>query len=242
MRPSDAILFLFLGLSSCDRKEPDAEKSIVREPRAVLPRSEPVARSSTELAGDSLTIAIGQEACFKAASDLAKTGSAEAVHLLLEEATSRKDEAEAAAILDALSNLTSPVAVNALAEQSIRQKSPAVLKAAAEVIADRADSDTVDVLTNLLYDRPAPADRMHKVRLVLQSIRNPPAARALGKLVLSAREPGVIESAATALGNIATPTARASLIQVLADRSDLTPGLRESLQRSLDRIPARSDD
>jgi len=231
---------MFVILSACDRKEAEAEKvPPPRETRAILPRSGTSERTSTELAGDALRTAIGPEACFKAASDLAKTGSSGAVQLLIDETTSRKDEAEAAAILDALSDLTSPEAVGALAEQSIRGKSPAVFKTAVEVIAHRADSDTVDRLTSLLYDRPAPADRVHKVRLVLQSIRNPPAARALGKLLLTAPEPGVVESAATALGNIATPAARVMLEQALSERSDLTPTLRESLQRSADRIPSQ---
>ncbi len=232
---------MFVLLSACDRKESETDKAQQpREARAAISRSAPSEKSATDLAADSLTTAIGPEACFKAASELAKSGSTEAVKLLLDEANSRQDEAEAAAILDALSHLTSPQAINVLAEQSIRGKSPAVFKTATEVIADRADSDTVDLLTNLLYDRPAPADRTHKVRIVLQSIRNPPAARALGKLLLTAQEPGVIESAATALGNIATPTAGVVLEQALMERSDLTPGLRGSLQRILDRVVLQS--
>lgn len=232
---------MFVLLSACDRKEAQTDKAQPpREARAAIPRSAPFQKSATELATDSLTTAIGPEACFKAASELAGSGTSQAVQLLLDEATSRQNEAEAAAILDALSHLTSPQAINALTEQSIRGKSPAVFKAATEVIADRADSDTVDLLTNLLYDRPAPADRTHKVRIVLQSIRNPPAARALGKLLLTAREPGVIESASTALGNIATPGARLLIEQALMERSDLTPGVRGSLQRTLDRVVLQS--
>lgn len=232
---------MFVLLSSCDRKEPEVQKAVpTREARAAIPRAAPAEKSATDLAADSLTTAIGHDACYKAASELAKSGSTEAVKLLLDEATSRQNEAEAAAILDAISHLTSPEAINVLAEQSIRGKSPAVFKAATEVIADRADSDTVDLLTNLLYDRPAPADRTHKVRIVLQSIRNPPASRALGKLLLTAREPGVIESASIALGNIATPGARVLIEQALMERSDLTPGVRGSLQRTLDRVVLQS--
>jgi len=232
---------MFVLLSSCDRKETETEKAAPpREARAAAPRSAPSEKSAADLAADSLSTAIGSEACFKAASELAKSGSVEAVKLLLDEATSRQDEAEAAAILDALSHLTSPQAINTLAEQSIRGSSPAVFKTATEVIADRADSDTVDLLTNLLYDRPASADRTHKVRIVLQSIRNPPATRALGKLLLTAQEPGVIESAATALGHIATPSARVLLEQALKERTDLTPGVRDGLQRTLEGIVLQS--
>jgi len=243
LRPSNAFLFLFLAFNaSCDRKQPEAEKTPERETRAAIPRGAPSERSATELAGDSLTTAIGPDAVFKAASDLAKIGTSQAVRLLLDEATSRKDESEVAAIFESLQHLTSPESLNTLAELSIREKSPAVFKAATDLLADRADATTVEVLTSLLYDRPARADRSHKVRLVLQSIRNPAAARALGKLILSAPEPGVIEAAATALGNIATPTARAALQQALDDRPDLAPELRQSIQRSLEKVPKESGD
>ena len=229
------LIFLTLALPACHRKEPDPEKVAVRETRAAMPHGAPSERSSTDLAADSLTTAIGPDAVFTAASDLAKTGTSQAVQLLLDEATSRKDENEIAAIFDAFQHLTNPEALNTLAELSIRGKSPAVFKAATDLLADRADASTVEVLTALLYDRPARADRSHKVRLMLQSIRNPTAARALGKLLLSAPEPGVIESAATALGNIGTPTARAALQQALDERPDLPELLRASLQKSLEK-------
>lgn len=243
MRPSDLFILVFLALAACNRKSPDAAKAHSREGRAALSRSSSVTDIlPADLAADALSTAIGPDACFQAASDLARTGTASAVRLLIDEASSRKNAAEASAIFDSLAHLTSPESILTLAELSVRRKSPAVLQAAVPILASRADSDTVEVLTTLLYDRPAPADRGHKVRLILQSISNPPAARALGKLLLSAQEPGVIEAIATALGTIATPTARAALQQALDDRLDLSPLLRTSLQQSLEKIPEESHD
>ncbi len=112
---------MFVLLSPCDRKEAETDKAQPpREARAAIPRIAPSEKSATELATDSLTTAIGAEACFKAASELAKSGSTEAVKLLLDEATSRQDEAEAAAT--ALGIIATPTA-GAVLEQALMERS-----------------------------------------------------------------------------------------------------------------------
>jgi hypothetical protein len=235
--------FLFLALAACNRKQPEAEKAPAREARASDSHSESSIIAVThpsDLAASALTAATGPDACFQAASDLARIGTARAVRLLIDQATSRKNADEASAIFDSLAHLTTPESIHTLAELTVRRKSPAVLKFAIPIIASRADSETVEILTTLLYERPAPANRDQKVLFILKSIDNPQAARALGRLLLSTQEATVIDATATALGSIATPTARAALQQALDDRLDLSPTIRASIQQSLENIPQES--
>ena len=170
------------------------------------------------------------------ADQLIKVGSPEAVQKLLGMIISEPDEGIRTSLAEALRNLSNPEGTEALVSALAATRDPQVIDSVLDAVERMADPEAVQFLLELYRESPSVHGQHRAVARALGSIRNPEAARALGNVVRSAPEPGLVEAAARSLSKIGSPAAVSGLISAFDNPWAQDPAMRTSLLAMVARV------